>query len=200
MTNDYFNHVTNVIEEGIRALAAQVNTIATEQSLGFDKLPTLDQFKYSTSNYAVDTGAADAYVVTLPFSVAPFALTDGLLVRFKAVNANTGASTLNLNALGAKAIVRADTTALVADEIAAASPVELQYESGADHFVMMSQSPLGVAAAATSATAAAASAVAADSSASDAAADLVSTQCRCGTNQCRRGFNQRRCGTNRHRS
>lgn len=52
-------------------------------------------------DYAADTGAANAFVVTL--SPVP-TLTTGLYVAFKAANANSGASTLNVNSLGAKTI------------------------------------------------------------------------------------------------
>lgn len=137
MANDYFNHVANVIDEGIRALAAQVNNIATEIATGLDKLPTEIQLKRGTTRYAVDTGAADAYVVTLPYTPA---LQDGLEVSFRAINANTGASTLNVNGLGAKALVYFDLTALTANAIVAGSMITARYSSANDHFVMISQS------------------------------------------------------------
>lgn len=46
-----------------------------------------------SGNYALDTGVANAYVVAL--SPAITAYSDGMTVRVKVVNANTGASTLN---------------------------------------------------------------------------------------------------------
>lgn len=51
--------------------------------------------------YAVDSGAADAYVITTPF---PTPLKAGVTVWWKATNANTTASTLNANGTGATAI------------------------------------------------------------------------------------------------
>lgn len=137
MANDYFNHISNVIPEGIRALAAQVNNIANEIATGLDKLPTEIQLKRGTTRFAVDTGAADAYVVALPYVPT---LQDGLEVTFRAINANTGASTVNVNALGAKSIVYFDLTALTANAIVAGSMVTLRYSSTGDHFVMISQS------------------------------------------------------------
>jgi len=68
-------------------------------------------------NYIADTGAADAYVVTL--DPAPAAYAAGLMIQFKAVNANTGASTLNVNALGVKSIKKNVTEALAANDILA---------------------------------------------------------------------------------
>jgi len=52
--------------------------------------------------YGVDTGVADAYVVTL--SPAPSSLDAGLIVDVKIANTNTTASTINVNGLGAVAI------------------------------------------------------------------------------------------------
>lgn len=70
------------------------------------------------SNYLVDTGAANAYAVTFAGSLTT-SYTAGLLIAFKAANANTGASTLNVNSLGVKNIVRPDGTALGSGEIPA---------------------------------------------------------------------------------
>lgn len=52
--------------------------------------------------YGVDGGSTDAYAVSL--DVAPTAYIAGLTVAFKANTSNTGACSLNLNGLGAKAI------------------------------------------------------------------------------------------------
>ena len=134
MANDYFNHSANIIASGIRALAAQVNNIANEVATGLDKLPTELQLKRGLTRFAVDTGAADAYVVTLPYVPA---LVDGLEVSFRPINASTGASTINVNALGAKAIVLFDLTAIQANSIVANSMCTMRFSSVGDHFVLM---------------------------------------------------------------
>lgn len=77
--------------------------------------------------YAIDTGAANAYVAT--YAPALAALTTGQVARFKASNANTGASTFNPNGLGAKPIVSIGGAALVAGAISANSHVWLQYDA-----------------------------------------------------------------------
>lgn len=80
-----------------------------------------------TGNYAADTGTANAMVATL--SPAPTALTVGMTVRIKKVStANTGATTLNLNALGVKPVVDEENTALVAGQIAASSILAYTYD------------------------------------------------------------------------
>lgn len=56
----------------------------------------------SSSVYAVDTGAANAYAISLVPAVS--ALTDGMIVSVRATNVNSGPSTLNVNGLGALSI------------------------------------------------------------------------------------------------
>lgn len=78
-------------------------------------------------NYALDTGAADAYVVSIPSLITPY--TTGEKIRFKATNANTGASTIAVNGGAAKAIKRFNsTTALSAGDIPLNGIVELVYD------------------------------------------------------------------------
>jgi len=93
----------------------------------------------TNTNYASDTGAANAYVVTL--SPVPGAYTAGMLVQFKASNANTTTSTVNVNSLGAKTIVKPDGSALSANEIKSGQIVELEYDG--TNFQMIS--PSGIA-------------------------------------------------------
>lgn len=52
----------------------------------------------------------------------------GQVFRFIAAGANTGAVTLNINALGAKAITKQGTTALVSGDIVSGSTVEVVYD------------------------------------------------------------------------
>jgi hypothetical protein len=65
--------------------------------------------------YAADSGAVNALVVTL--APVPPAYAAGMTLRIKAVNSNTGATTLNVNGLGAKSVVRRDGSALLDSDI-----------------------------------------------------------------------------------
>lgn len=80
----------------------------------------------SSEVYAADSGAANAYVVTL--TPAPVAYTNGMVVRFKAANANTTASTINVNALGAKNITKRYNSALIANDILANAIITAVYD------------------------------------------------------------------------
>jgi hypothetical protein len=75
--------------------------------------------------YAVDTGAANAYAVTL--SPAPTSYTDGMAVCVKIANASTGGSTINVNGLGAKTILDSLGNAITAGGLKANTPYTLRY-------------------------------------------------------------------------
>jgi hypothetical protein len=81
-----------------------------------------------------DTGAANAYVITIGTGVGltavPTAYVIGMGVRFKATNANSGAggSTINVNGLGLVAIKRAGGATLAAGDILSGQVVSLIYD------------------------------------------------------------------------
>ena len=77
------------------------------------------------SAHATDTGVADAYVIAPAPAITTYAA--GQTFNFFAVNANTGASTLNVNGLGVKAI-QLNGTALVAGDIGAGDLVRVVYD------------------------------------------------------------------------
>lgn len=134
MANDFFNWPTS----GSRFVNFNVltgddlNTALDSVSTGLDKLPTPAKVNGGYANYATATGSANAYVVALSAQIT--ALADGLAVRFKANAANTGAATVNVNSLGAKAIVRPSGAALEASDIANGQIVEVCYDSTNDRF------------------------------------------------------------------
>ena len=80
------------------------------------------------TNYLVDSGGANAYVVTFPTGVIPSSYTAGLAVVMKVANANTGASTLNVNSLGAKNILNPDASSLSSGQLVANSLVMVVYD------------------------------------------------------------------------
>jgi hypothetical protein len=86
-------------------------------------------------NLLYDTGTANAYAGSL--NPAPSALISGLTVVLKIANANTGASTFNLNNLGAKSIVNRLGQALNGGDLPAGSYATLVYDSGAGVWVLV---------------------------------------------------------------
>ena len=86
--------------------------------------------KYASSDYFTDSGAADAYVLTATGSFkSPDAYFEGMKIRFRADNANTGATTINVATLGVKSVKKADgSTALAAGDIPTDRDTEATYD------------------------------------------------------------------------
>ena len=133
MSNDFYNR-SAAFAPRTKARSENVRDELDSVSAGFDKLPAPEAIQTGSVTYAADTGAADAYAIDL--AKAPTAYTEGMTVLFKAANANTGASMLNVNGLGVKPLVRQDGTALRAGDISATEVVQASY-SGA-HFRLVS--------------------------------------------------------------
>ena len=107
----------------------------------------LDQLGIGVSEYAAssqwytDSGAADAYVLSkVGNKQAPSRYSDGMVVRFRATNNNTGASTINVNGLGSKDITREDGSALQAQDISTAKDTLLRYDDSAGDFFLIKNS------------------------------------------------------------
>lgn len=115
---------------------AQVDARTTTGSTGALLALTPDkQRNVLTSDYVIDTGAANAYVIAP--SPAITAYTTGQVFTFKATNTNTTASTINVNGLGAKNIFKNGTLALIAGDIVNTGLYEIQYDG--TQFQMLSQ-------------------------------------------------------------
>ena len=97
------------------------------------------------SNYVVDTGVADAYIANYPANIVTTTVTAGLRLQFKASNANTGASNLQVQvnsvSIGSGAIRLTDGTALAANTIVANAIVDVQYDG--TNFQLLSDSSGG---------------------------------------------------------
>lgn len=97
--------------------------------------------------FYVDSGSANTYVITP--SPAISAYEEGQRFVFRATNANSGASTLNVNGLGAIAIQTPDGSALASGAIVSGGYYEVVYDANAtpDRWVLMSPPsaiPLGM--------------------------------------------------------
>jgi hypothetical protein len=85
--------------------------------------------------YGVDSGAANACVLTYAPVVAT--LVDGMVLWFKAAATNTGATTLNVNGLGVKAVVGGANTALQGGEIVANGKCMVVWNATLNSFVLI---------------------------------------------------------------
>lgn len=122
MDQDFFNSVQ---EELIAvAVAGGLTPAKATRTQVRDAIKALGQLQ--AGNYAVDTGTANALVVTLAPVPASLAALAGAPIRVKkSAAANTGAVTINVNGLGAVAITHADGSAVYASELPANGYFEL---------------------------------------------------------------------------
>ena len=136
MTNPYFNHENNRIDPGSRALDSQINNIADEIALGFDRLPTEEELFGGTTGFANSTGTQNALIVLLPYAVV---LTDGyqLQVRFNGTNLSGGA-TLNVNSTGVKTIVNSDGSVLTTGAMVNGALGTFIYDQSLDRYILIS--------------------------------------------------------------
>jgi hypothetical protein len=117
--------------DGSGLLAGNWLTI-TSGTIDFDRNEIQDQ----SAVFAADAEASDTYVITL--TPAPSAYATGQRFSFSANTANTGAATLNVNALGAKTIKRPDGNDLETGDIVAGQHVTVEYDG--TNFQMVSAS------------------------------------------------------------
>lgn len=125
--------------KGIIELATQAETDARTATGGTGAslvIPTTTVRSTLHSDYAADTGSANAYAIAP--SPAITAYTVGQQLSFKATNTNTTTSTLNVNSLGTKTIKRPTGSDLVANDIVSGQIVSVEYDG--TNFQMISPS------------------------------------------------------------
>ncbi len=88
--------------------------------------------------FYVDSGSANTYVITPSPAIAAYE--EGQRFVFRATNASTNASTLNVNGLGAIAIQTVDGSTLITNSIVAGGFYEVTYDANAspDRWVLTS--------------------------------------------------------------
>lgn len=149
MTNQYYNPTGQPASQ-TRGLSSSMRAEFASIGGAFDKIPPLGGLVTNSSNFGIDSGGVNSYVVAMnPLVIS---LTDGMEVVFKANSSNTGPSTVNVNGLGVKPIVRSDNSVLQGADIVQGQYVSLRYAAGNDNFQITS----GISAPGTSASVAAA--------------------------------------------
>lgn len=131
---EWFNAMQEEIAAVIESTGLTLNSANSAQLLEAIKR----MIDIQAGNYALDTGAANAYVIALDPTIAAY--TNGMVVHFRAVNANTGASTLNAGG-GAVALVNDVGAALVAGDIPSGAIISATYDTALDKFLINSLVP-----------------------------------------------------------
>ena len=86
----------------------------------------LGQVQDNTAQYLTTVSGADVITATGAFGMSAYAT--GQVFTFIAAGTNTGAVTLNINSIGAKAITKNGTTALAAGDIASGQAITVVYD------------------------------------------------------------------------
>lgn len=126
-----YSSPTDVVA-GSLARSASLNAVDGATATAFALLPTNAQIDTGTSQFAVDTGSANAYLVATPQTETAY--TDGMLIVMRPINTNTGASTINIDSIGAKDIKTSAGAALVAGDIVVGIPSSMRYSSVSGDF------------------------------------------------------------------
>ncbi len=113
---DDLNNNADILDTEINSINEQIDTIKTQDDLFREQINKL-------SAYAVASGTNN-YTTSISGITA---LTEGMSVKIKFINANTGASTLNINGLGAKSIIKGNGSALSSGNIKAGQICNLAY-------------------------------------------------------------------------
>lgn len=116
--------VKGLVEAATQAEVDAKTTIGGTGALLFATLDT--QRSTLLSDYKADTGAADAYVITPVPAISAY--TVGQRFTFLAANTNTGASTLNVNGLGARAIKRPAGGDVLGGDITTGKIIDVEYD------------------------------------------------------------------------
>ena len=94
---------------------------------------------YADTNGSIVSSGTDTITLAAARTISAYA--QGQVFMFEAGGTNTGAVTLNVDSVGAKAIVKNYNVALAANDIKAGQLVAVAYEATADNFQMLS--PVG---------------------------------------------------------
>lgn len=139
--DDSGNPVTYSKNAWVRRTVTGVTTVWVSLADGNTATPGTDATKWvavspeilqsGAWNYATAGGTANAMTVTLAPVPASYAAIIGAPIRILVAATNTGAATLNVNGLGAKAIKIDGATALRAGDIVSGSVLEVIYDGTA---------------------------------------------------------------------
>ncbi len=140
------NSAPAVNAEWLNINQTETNTLITTSGQTVDNTGLVnDQEAIAVASYAAqggvfgtDSGVADAYVFTQvsPFK-APFVLKNGMTIRFRAGNANTGACTVNAFGSGVKSIKKEDgTTNPSAGNISISQDTTIRYNLATDVWII----------------------------------------------------------------
>jgi hypothetical protein len=136
MANSYYTFAPSFIP-GTKVRSDEMNLQLAAIEGGFDLLPTnFDAINTGTATFAPETGSGNAYVVTMPTTRT--SNTDGDEIVFFATHTNTASPTLNVDGIGAAAIVRADGGVVASGDMNDGLCYAVRYDAANARFQIMS--------------------------------------------------------------
>lgn len=130
-------NLLNMINDMINRMTTAETAITAAETAIMLKVDKSDYVK--SPGYATSTGSANTYIVTL--DPAPTAYIDGMGVVVKINVQNTGASTINVNGLGAKSILDGKGNAMTSGKLKAGTPYTLRYNG--TNFILQGEGASG---------------------------------------------------------
>jgi hypothetical protein len=110
-------------------------TIADDDPIE-DSVPSSD-FQDAAPTWA-GTAGGTAAAITLTLTPTLLAYTDGMVIGFRIASDSTGATTVNVDGLGAKSLTKRDGTAVAAGDLQQNDAAEIRYNSTQNRFELMS--------------------------------------------------------------
>lgn len=136
MSNDYYNVTTDLTP----FTKARSNVIDAEMAgieAAFDLLPSLAQTRSANTSFVAAGGTANAITVNHPITAwSTYTGKDGHKINIQITTVNTGAVTLAVDGLSAKACKRNDGTALQSGDLVAGGFYDFIYDETAGYFVV----------------------------------------------------------------
>lgn len=125
MSNSFYNRTFDVLPGnriGSQSLEDQFMLVER----GFDLFPSPLAIWGGSATFYRDTGAVNTMTISASSNVTAYAAGQCFLIR--AAAANTGATTLSVNALGSRPVVRVDGSALQANDFALGQIIAVVYD------------------------------------------------------------------------
>jgi hypothetical protein len=125
---DEYNNIVRASKNTITDSGQSIDTSNTQ-------LSTAVANYVASGDYYTDSGSANTYVLSNVGSFkTPNTYLDGMIVRFRAGNQSTAASTVNVGGLGVKNIKLADGTTDISTQITTTADTFLRFDSAGDEF------------------------------------------------------------------
>lgn len=128
MSNDYFTD-TATATDFTRARASAVRTLSSAVEAAFDLIPAPAALGKVVKPAVTPGGTANALTITNTNTISSYVT--GQKIAFKAAFTNSGATTVNVDGLGVKNLLRPDGSNLVAADLTAGRMYEATYDGTA---------------------------------------------------------------------